>query len=340
MEIPNTKGAVFMKKTSVYELLENEIMNSDMSEAEKNKKLSKLLKARGQKINLMLVGATGSGKSSTINSLFNTSVAKVGVGVAPETANIECYQLENLTIWDSPGLGDGVENDKQYSLEIVNKLSETDEDGVPVIDLVLVVVDASSKDMGTTYDLINNVLLPSITPENKERIIIAVNQADMAMKGNHWDTENNCPDDVLNDFLNEKCRSIRERIKEATGYKFKVMYYCAGYTEDDGNQRPAYNLTKLLYQIVLSLPTEKRIAIAENLNDNEDMWKYDDSEEDYIGGISQSFGETLWDNITDYAEKGVVYGGAVLGMPGAIAGSVLCGVAGAVVGVFKGLFRL
>ena len=65
-----------MKKTSVYELLENEIMNSDMSEAEKNKKLSKLLKARGQKINLMLVGATGSGKSSTINSLFNTSVAK------------------------------------------------------------------------------------------------------------------------------------------------------------------------------------------------------------------------------------------------------------------------
>ena len=39
-------------------------------------------------------------------------------------------------------------------------------------------------------------------------------------------------------------------------------------------------------------------------------------------------------------EKGVVYGGAVLGMPGAIAGSVLCGVAGAVVGVFKGLFRL
>lgn len=340
MEIPNTKGAVFMKKTSVYELLENEIMNSDMSEAEKNKKLSKLLKARGQKINLMLVGATGSGKSSTINSLFNTSVAKVGVGVAPETANIECYQLENLTIWDSPGLGDGLENDKQYSLEIVNKLSETDENGVPVIDLVLVVVDASSKDMGTTYDLINNVLLPSVTPENKERIIIAVNQADMAMKGNHWDAENNCPDDVLNDFLNEKCRSIRDRIKEATGYKFKVMYYCAGYTEDDGNQRPAYNLTKLLYQIVLSLPTEKRIAIAENLNDNENMWKYDDSEEDYIGGISRGFGETLWDSITDYAEKGVVYGGAVLGMPGAIAGSVLCGVAGAVVGVFKGLFKL
>lgn len=29
----------------------------------------------------MITGATGSGKSSTINALFNTEVAKVGVGV-------------------------------------------------------------------------------------------------------------------------------------------------------------------------------------------------------------------------------------------------------------------
>lgn len=69
----------------------------------------------------MLVGATGSGKSSTINSLFNTSVAKVGVGVDPETKDIECYQMENLTIWDSPGLGDSIEKDGQYAREIVKK---------------------------------------------------------------------------------------------------------------------------------------------------------------------------------------------------------------------------
>ena len=50
-------------KTSIYETLEKEIMKSDLSEAEKNKHLSKLLKARGQKINILLTGATGSGKS-------------------------------------------------------------------------------------------------------------------------------------------------------------------------------------------------------------------------------------------------------------------------------------
>ena len=338
MELPNTKGVFFMSKTSIYELLEKEIMNSELPESEKNKKLSKLLKARGQKINLMIVGATGSGKSSTINSLFNTSVAKVGVGVDPETTDVECYQLENLTIWDSPGVGDNIDQDKIYAEEIVRKLSETDENGLPIIDLVMVVVDASSKDLTTTYDLISNVLIPSITKENKDRIIIAVNQADMAMKGNHWDKENNCPDEVLTRFLAEKCNSIKERVKQATGFEFNVMYYCAGYTDDDGTQRPPYNLTKLLYHVVLSLPAEKRIAIAENLNEDEDMWKFDDEEKDYVSQISQSFGETLWDTVTDYAEKGVIYGGAVLGMPGAIVGSVVCGIAGAFVGVFKGLF--
>lgn len=36
-----------MENKSIYELLEKEIMDSDLSDAEKNKKLSKLLKARG-----------------------------------------------------------------------------------------------------------------------------------------------------------------------------------------------------------------------------------------------------------------------------------------------------
>lgn len=53
----------------------------------------------------MITGATGSGKSSTINALFNTEVAKVGVGVDPETMDITKYDLDNLVLWDSPGLG-------------------------------------------------------------------------------------------------------------------------------------------------------------------------------------------------------------------------------------------
>ncbi len=323
---------------NIYEMLEEEIMKAEVPTEEKNRQLSKLLKARGQKINLMLVGATGSGKSSTINSIFNTKMAKVGIGVDPETKDIECYQLENLTIWDTPGIGDSAEKDAEYANQIVKKLSEVDSEGVPVIDLVMVVIDGSSRDMTSTFEMINNIIVPSITKENMHRVLIAVNQADVAMKGQHWDSENNCPDDVLKEFLEEKCKSIRKRILDATGFDIKPMYYCAGYTDENEVQNKPYNLTKLLYHIVLSLPAEKRIAIAENLNDNSEMWECDDNETDYKEAISQSFGEIVWDTTEEFAEKGFVGGGMVLGMPGAIVGGVVCGIAGAIVGVFKGLF--
>lgn len=325
-------------KKNIYDLLEEEIMKADAPTEEKNKQLSKLVKVRGQKINLMLVGATGSGKSSTINSIFNTKMAKVGIGVDPETKDIECYQLENLTIWDTPGIGDVKEKDDEYTKQIIKKLSEVDENGTPIIDLVMVVIDGSSRDLHSTYDMINNVIVPSLTNENAHRILIAVNQADMAMKGNHWDTENNCPDDTLKDFLEKKCDSIKQRIFEGTGIEITPMYYCAGYTDENDVQSKPYNLTKLLYHIVLSLPAEKRIAIAENLNSNKSMWECDDEECDYKSGISQSFGEIFWETTGNFAEKGFMGGGMVLGLPGAIVGGLVCGAAGAVVGFFKGLF--
>ena len=110
------------EKKSIYELLEADIMNSDLTEAEKAAKLSRLIQVRSKQVNIMLVGATGSGKSSTINAMFDMNVAKVGVGVDPETSIISKFDLDNLVIWDTPGLGDGVERDKEITREIIDKL--------------------------------------------------------------------------------------------------------------------------------------------------------------------------------------------------------------------------
>ena len=76
--------------------MESDIMNADIPEVEKNKLMKNFLQLKEQKINLMITGATGCGKSSTINALFNTEVAKVGVGVDPETMDITRYDLEIL----------------------------------------------------------------------------------------------------------------------------------------------------------------------------------------------------------------------------------------------------
>ena len=101
------------KNNDIFEKLGQEIMDSDASDEQKKELTKRLLKLKAEKINLLITGGTGCGKSSTINALFNANVAKVGVGVDPETMDITKYELDNLILWDSPGLGDGIEADKR-----------------------------------------------------------------------------------------------------------------------------------------------------------------------------------------------------------------------------------
>ena len=224
-ESEDSEKAKSTSHRSIYDLMEADIMASDISDSEKAKRLSYLIKIRNRKVNIILTGATGSGKSSTINAMFDMDVAKVGVGVDPETMVIEKFELDNLIIWDTPGLGDGVESDKHITREIVRKLSETDEEGKPLIDMVAVILDASSKDLGTSYDLINKVLIPCLDKDAEKRILVGLNQSDIAMKGKHWDAEKNEPDEVLKDFLEKKAESVRERIKSATGLDIRPVCY-------------------------------------------------------------------------------------------------------------------
>lgn len=326
---------------SIYDLLEEEIMKSDMSDSDKTRGISRLLKVRGRKVNIMLAGATGCGKSSTINALFHMEVAKVGVGVEPETSRITRYELDNLIIWDTPGLGDGVGKDEQITRKMVKKLNEMDEECNPLIDMVLVILDASSKDLGTSYDLINHVLIPCLGKKAaSERILVALNQADMAMKGTHWNAYLNEPDVVLEKFLKEKADSVQKRIHEGTGLHIKPICYCAGYTEEDGLQRKPYNLTKLLYYIVKAVPRDKRLALADNINEDQDNWLYDDGEFDYLESTMDGFCETVWDYISDGKDIGCQVGGELLGIPGKIVGTVIGSAIGAVKGIFNAVFGL
>lgn len=290
-----------------------------------------------QLVNILIIGATGSGKSSTVNSLFNMNVAKVGTTSDPETKDITSYVLGNLTLWDTPGLGDSDEADAEYAQQIALKLDELNEDGEPLIDIALVVLDASSKDMGTSFRLISETVLPHLHSEQGQKILVAVNQADMAMKGNHWDYVENKPDATLKEFLDEKIESVRRRIFESTGVDVEPIYYCAGYTDDDGTQRKAYNLAKLLYYILKMVDGEKVFAFAGNINEDEEMFESNDDEENYGERIAESFGDVFFQCVGDGAEKGGLAGGMIAGVPGIFVGMVVGSLFGGVVGLFKGI---
>lgn len=273
-------------------------INSDpgIDELAKTQVLRNLARLKDTKINILVTGATGCGKSSTINALFNTEKAKVGTTPDPETMNITEYELDNIVLFDSPGLGDGKEADIRHSKNIIDKLYEKDESGELLIDLVLVILDGSSRDLGTSFELINQVIIPNLG-NSKDRLLIAINQADMVMKGRHWDYVNNKPEPELINFLNEKIASTKRRIKEATEIDVTPIYYSAGYKDGNEIQKP-YNLSKLLAFILRHTKAEKRAVFVQDMNKNKDMWQDDDRLENYKQEVENS----LWESIKTVGE--------------------------------------
>lgn len=303
--------------------------------------LRNLQAMKEKKINVMITGATGCGKSSTINALFNTEKAKVGVGVDPETMSIEKYELDNLILWDSPGLGDGKEKDNQHSKNIIDLLYKKDDDGNALIDLVLVILEGGSRDLGTSYELINQVIIPALGDSAKDRILVAINQCDMAMKGRYFNYEENKPEPKLVEFLEDKVRSVKARIKEATGVDIEPIYYSAGFKEEGMPQQRPYNLSKLLYFIVKHTPEEKRVHIAQNMSKEKEMWKDNDDVVNYNEKIKESFFGSMVKSVSKGASVGADIGGSIggiFGSTGRAIGSAIGGAIGAVGGFLGSLF--
>ncbi len=322
---------------NTFKKIEDAIHALEIDKTNKEILLVNLSKLKKQKINLMITGATGSGKSSTINALFDANVAKIGVGADPETMHIQKYDLDNLVLWDSPGLGDGKEKDILHSKGIVDKLNELDEEGNPLIDMVLVILDGGSRDLGTSYELLNSVIIPNLGENPEARILVAINQADAAMKGKYWDDEKNKPEKRLKEFLDEKVQSTKKRVKDATGVDIEPIYYAAGFKDDDETQRP-YNLSKLLYFILKHTPEKKRLAYADNLSQEKEMWEDNDELKNYNEEIKKSFRETFTSHVATGAAVGAAVGAAIFGAPGAaLFGAVGAGI-GAVGGILSSIF--
>ena len=217
----------------------------------KNDIEKKLEKARFRPLDVMVTGVTGAGKSTTLNTIFKKNVATVGNGVDPETMDLDSYSLNDVfRLWDTPGLGDGVANDEIHKRKLVDLLYKTyslDGNIYGWIDSAIVVLEGLNRDMGSTYTLLNEVIVPNI---QADRILVVINQADMAMKGRHWNKETNEPDEILIEFLEKQASSIQNRVKEATGVTIrKPVYYSAEY---------GYNIEKLLDFIIDNMIVERR----------------------------------------------------------------------------------
>lgn len=211
----------------------------------------KMHRMKVRPLDVMVTGATGAGKSTTLNALFERYVAKVGDGVDPETMNLTAYSLNEVArFWDTPGVGDGVINDINHERKIKELLHKTytiEGKSYGWIDLVLIILEGITRDMGSTYRLLSDVIIPNF---QSDRILIAVNQCDVAMKGRHWDSTYCRPEWQLRNFLDEKVLSIKNRLRESAGIDIVTPIYYSG--------EYGYNIDKLMDLIIDHIPYERR----------------------------------------------------------------------------------
>lgn len=203
-------------------------------------------------LDVLVCGSTGVGKSSTLNALFCSEVAECADGMLSCTQDVTSYMLnDDIRIWDTPGLGDGVEQDKRHIQkisEILQKTCTLDDKICYLIDVALVILDASGRDLHTPLTLIKQVLMPQL---EASRIIVALNKADFACSGRLWDYTTGRPDSILEEKLGEKVRIDWERLTKDTGLILSMPVFFSA--------QHHFNINVLMDALIEHIPSGPRL---------------------------------------------------------------------------------
>ena len=205
-------------------------------------------------VNLLLVGRTGAGKSSLINTLFKMDQAVVDV--LPSTEQIQNYQWqtdigESLNLWDTPG----------YEQVHHPELREQVLDYATNADLLLLITPALDPALQMDVDFLREIKQQQL----ELPIITIVTQVDRLRPIREWQP----PYDWQ--WGN---RPKEKSIREATEYRLEQLgEYCDRVlpivTQDSQTQRQPWGVDRLSIAILETINPAKQIRLARFLQNQE-----------------------------------------------------------------------
>lgn len=207
-----------------------------------------------QPVNLLLVGRTGAGKSSLINTLFETEQATVDV--LPSTDQIQSYQWqaengETLVLWDTPGYEQV--NQEDYRTQV--------QEAAVQADVLLLVTPALDPALQMDADFLKQVQ----ADQAQLPAIAVVTQVDRVRPLREWQ-----PPYDWQQGDRPKEKSIREatlyRSEQLGGFCRQVLPIV---TADPQAERTAWNVSALSMAMVEAIAPAKQHRLARFLRDRD-----------------------------------------------------------------------
>lgn len=141
-----------MEAHSLDRLAKDMMAQGNLTDEEKKIFSEAWQKKKAEALKIGIIGKTGVGKTTTVNSLFQATFVTSRTVVGTSKAQYKDFELPNgskLTIVDMPGYGRSIAEDEEYQNIYLAEL--------PKCDIILMVVQADSADFSDDQSMIKTI---------------------------------------------------------------------------------------------------------------------------------------------------------------------------------------
>lgn len=202
---------------------------------------------------IAIIGATGVGKSATLNALFNAGreVSHTQAQTQEEAAieiKIETLEGEKgaLIVYDMPGLGESQSKRSKHLATYKRVLQD--------VDVALWILDANYREIESVQDYLTKEI-SEMNPRLVEPMVFALNKVDLVYPGETaWHPLANLPSTEQETNIKARLYDVEQKIREAVPtWRGTIIGYSAA---------KRYNLPQLFAVMLAAVPRKRQWVIA------------------------------------------------------------------------------